>query len=93
MRCMDRAALETMLGEGLSLAVIGRRVGRHESTVAYWVAKYGQRLIATGLSISQIAESLDRKPGTVRHWLREYGLRTQGFARTVRLRSRRASQS
>jgi transposase len=43
---MDRATLETMLGEGLSLAEIGRRLGRHESTVAYWVAKHGLR--ATG---------------------------------------------
>src|ERR1700731_1862889 len=41
MRCMDRAALESMLGEGLSLAEIGRRVGRHEATVSYWLKKYG----------------------------------------------------
>jgi excisionase family DNA binding protein len=40
---MDRAALETMLQEGLSLAEIGRRVGRHESTVGYWVEKHGLR--------------------------------------------------
>jgi transposase len=38
---MDRTTLERMLGEGLSLAEIGRRVGRHESTVAYWVGKHG----------------------------------------------------
>jgi transposase len=38
---MDRIALERMLGEGLSLAEIGRRVGRHESTVGYWVGLYG----------------------------------------------------
>jgi transposase len=30
-----------MLGEGLSLAEIGRRSGRHEATVAYWVSKHG----------------------------------------------------
>jgi transposase len=30
-----------MLGQGMSLAAIGRAVGRHESTVAYWVTKYG----------------------------------------------------
>jgi transposase len=40
---MDRAALESMLDDGLSLAEIGRRVGRHESTVAYWLTKYGLR--------------------------------------------------
>lgn len=38
---MDRTALKQMLDEGLSLAEIGRRVGRHESTVAYWLAQHG----------------------------------------------------
>jgi transposase len=41
MGCMDRASLEQMLNQGLSLAEIGRRVGKHESTVAYWVAQFG----------------------------------------------------
>jgi transposase len=40
---MDRPVLKEMLDEGLSLAEIGRRVGRHESTVAYWLAKHGLR--------------------------------------------------
>lgn len=38
---MDRTVLEEMLADGLSLAEIGRRVGRHESTVAYWAQKLG----------------------------------------------------
>jgi transposase len=38
---MDRAFLEESLGEGLSLAEIGRRVERHEATVGYWLKKYG----------------------------------------------------
>jgi transposase len=38
---MDRILLEELLGEGMSLAEIGRRHGRHESTVAYWVVKHG----------------------------------------------------
>ncbi|HEY5287217.1 MAG TPA: hypothetical protein VIJ50_08945 [Solirubrobacteraceae bacterium] len=38
---MDRESLERMLGEGLSLAEIGMRVGRHEATVAYWMKKHG----------------------------------------------------
>jgi len=42
---MDRASLERMLGQGLSLAQIGRRLGRHESTVAYWVEKHGLRAV------------------------------------------------
>ena len=37
---MDRASLEQLLCQGLSLAEIGRRFGRHESTVAYWVQKH-----------------------------------------------------
>ena len=37
---MDRSSLEQLLGRGLSLAEIGRRFGRHESTVAYWVQKH-----------------------------------------------------
>jgi transposase len=40
---VDRGMLETMLAEGLSLAEIGRRVGRHEATVGYWLKKYGLR--------------------------------------------------
>jgi transposase len=42
---MDRELLEGLLGEGMSLAAIGRRVGRHESTVAYWVELYGLRAV------------------------------------------------
>lgn len=38
---MDRDSLERLLGQGLSLAEIGRRLGRHESTVGYWAQKYG----------------------------------------------------
>jgi transposase len=42
---MDRASLEELLGLGLSLDEIGRRFGRHESTVAYWADKYGLRAV------------------------------------------------
>jgi transposase len=38
---MDRTDLEQMLSDGLSLAEIGRRLERHESTVSYWVDRYG----------------------------------------------------
>jgi transposase len=38
---MDRELLEHRLGQGLSLAEIGRRSGTHESTVGYWVKKHG----------------------------------------------------
>lgn len=45
MRCMDRTSLEQLLGQGLSLAEIGRRFDRHESTVGYWVEKHGLRAV------------------------------------------------
>jgi transposase len=38
---MDRFALAQMLDRGMSLADIGRQTDRHESTVGYWVRKYG----------------------------------------------------
>src|ERR1700722_6853932 len=43
MQCMDRIVLEQLLGEGHSLGEIGRRLGRPESTVSYWVARHGLR--------------------------------------------------
>src|SRR5271155_3980962 len=41
MQCMDRTSLEQLLGQGLSLAEIGRRFDLHEATVGYWVKKHG----------------------------------------------------
>jgi len=38
---MDRDALHLLLAQGCSLAEIGRRFGRHESTVGYWAQKHG----------------------------------------------------
>lgn len=38
---MDRAGLERLLDEGLSLEDIGRRLERHPSTVGYWLRKHG----------------------------------------------------
>jgi transposase len=38
---MDRADLEALLGQGLSLAEIGRRFDLHEATVSYWVRRHG----------------------------------------------------
>jgi hypothetical protein len=41
MQCMDRASLEGYLSQGLSLAEIGKRFGKHEATVSYWLKKHG----------------------------------------------------
>jgi len=51
--------LEQFLAEGLSLAEIGRRVGRHESTVAYWMGKHG--LEANGRERHAAKGAVDRE--------------------------------
>ncbi len=38
---MKRAFLERCLAEGLSLDAMAERVGKHPSTVSYWLKKYG----------------------------------------------------
>jgi len=46
---MEKVFLEECLAKGMSLEAIGQQVGRHESTVSYWLKKYG--LEATGREI------------------------------------------
>jgi hypothetical protein len=50
---MDRASLEQMLEQGLSLAAIGRQSGLHESTVGYWVRKHGLQAANRGKHASR----------------------------------------
>jgi transposase len=38
---MQKELLEECLAEGMSLEAIGKRVGKHESTVSYWLKKHG----------------------------------------------------
>lgn len=38
---MNKELLEDFLSEGMSLEAIGKRVGKHESTVSYWLKKHG----------------------------------------------------
>jgi transposase len=38
---MQKEFLEECLAEGMSLEAIGKRVGKHESTVSHWMKKYG----------------------------------------------------
>src|SRR5947208_1015605 len=38
---MEKELLEQCLAEGMSLEAIGKRVGKHESTVSYWLKKHG----------------------------------------------------
>lgn len=45
---MDRQWLEACLAAGMSLDVIGERVGRHPSTVSYWLKKHGLQAVGQG---------------------------------------------
>jgi transposase-like protein len=38
---MDKNALQLLLAQGVSVEQIGRRFGRHPSTVSYWMRKHG----------------------------------------------------
>jgi len=38
---MQKELLEECLAEGMSLEAIGKQVGKHESTVSYWLKKHG----------------------------------------------------
>lgn len=38
---MQRELLEECLAEGMSLEAIGKQIGKHESTVSYWLKKHG----------------------------------------------------
>lgn len=38
---MEKGFLEECLAEGMSLEAIGKRTGKHESTVSYWLKKHG----------------------------------------------------
>jgi transposase len=42
---MDRNALELLLAGGNSVEEIGRRLGKHPSTVAYWMDKHGLKAV------------------------------------------------
>ncbi len=56
---MDRAELEQMLAIGCSLEDIGRRTGRHASTVSYWLEKFG--LHASGHARHAARGGLERR--------------------------------
>ncbi|MFZ0044136.1 MAG: helix-turn-helix domain-containing protein [Solirubrobacteraceae bacterium] len=38
---MDKQSLELLLAQGASVESIGRRFGKHPSTISYWMAKHG----------------------------------------------------
>ncbi|MGC1852072.1 MAG: helix-turn-helix domain-containing protein [Solirubrobacterales bacterium] len=55
---MDKRFLESCLASGMSLEAIGREVGRHPSTVSYWLKKHG--LNAIGQSQHAPKDAIDQ---------------------------------
>lgn len=55
---MDKRFLEECLGRGMSLDAIGEKVGRHPSTVSYWLKKHG--LVAVGRTRHAPKGEIDR---------------------------------
>src|SRR5437764_13492418 len=77
---MDKDVLEYLLACGLSLEAIGRRVGRHPSTVGYWVKKHGlsaahatRHAARGGLSRERLEELLESR-GTHRSIAADLGV-------------------
>jgi transposase len=83
---MQREALRVWLEEGLSLEQIGRRVGKHPSTVSYWIEKHGltaanrSRHAARGSISRETLEALVVRDMTIR----EIAAETDRSAATVR---------
>jgi transposase len=77
-RIMERAVLEEWIGDGLSLDEMGRRAGRHPSTVSYWMRKYG--LAAVGADRHGARGRLERDE-LVR--LIDAGLSVRGIAKAI----------
>lgn len=64
---LDREMLEGLLAEGCSLEEIGRRFGRHPSTVGYWLKKHGLSAVLSekhaprgGIPADALASLVDR---------------------------------
>ena len=59
MQLMERELLEECLAEGMSLEAIGKRVGKHESTVSYWLKRHGLEAARAEKHASKGAPSKD----------------------------------
>ena len=75
---MERVVLESWIGDGLSLDEMGRRAGRHPSTVSYWMRKHG--LAAVGAELHRARGRLDRDE---LERLIDAGLSVRGIATAV----------
>lgn len=62
---MDKRFLEDCLARGMSLEAIGDQVGKHPSTVSYWLKKHGLRAAGKGRHSPNGAVDPDRVPRLV----------------------------
>lgn len=83
---MDRDSLALLLAQGLSLAEIGRRFGRDESTVGYWVKKHELKAVNTDKHAARGGLTRERLQALIEERLsvREMAARTGFSATTVR---------
>jgi transposase-like protein len=65
---MDKDALQLLLAQGVSVEQIGRRFGRHPSTVSYWLRKHGleapnraKHAGRGGIDRAELADLVDRE--------------------------------
>ncbi|HEY6145337.1 MAG TPA: hypothetical protein VIV13_03605 [Solirubrobacterales bacterium] len=72
---MEKELLEECLTKGLSLEAIGKRVGKHESTVSYWLKKHGLEAVGSGKHSPSGKVEPDRLRALV-----EAGVSIQGMA-------------
>ena len=74
---MDQSSLEVLLAQGLSLEAIGARLGKHPSTIGYWVQKHGlvavhkERHAARGAIPEEELESMIESGYSLRRIARE----------------------
>jgi transposase len=57
MQSVDKEFLESCLQDRMSLAAIGEQVGKHESTVSYWLKKHGLSAVKADKHASRGAPS------------------------------------
>jgi transposase-like protein len=87
---VDKELLEECLGEGLSLEAIGKRVGKHESTISYWLKKHGLEAVKAEKHAAKGGVSKEEMERLLAAGLslREIG----GYYRCKRCRAERVSQ-
>jgi transposase len=102
---MEKAALEYLLNQGVSIEQIGKRFGKDRSTISYWMEKYGlvspyrEKHAAKGGIERERLEALVERGMTIAEISREVGL-SKGTVRhwmmvyglrTIRARGERTS--